>query len=178
MNEALIEKLRNGCVCHERRWSGDTHSDLGGSVNEVETDKIMHEAADLLESFNSISGDKKEESLDINNSVDGRKNVGVLIYHDDYDDTTRFKFYWGGDGYHDNRILDHYYDAEKVIEKYFNNNDATYEEAVEKIFNFNWAEYMENYYSINKGFEETIHFFENEEVGWRWVYADRDLFAD
>lgn len=45
----LIERLRNGCVNHPRRWSGDTHDDLGGSVDETATDAVMREAADALE---------------------------------------------------------------------------------------------------------------------------------
>lgn len=45
----LIERLRNGCVNHPRRWSGDTHDDLGGSVDEPATDAVMAEAAAALE---------------------------------------------------------------------------------------------------------------------------------
>lgn len=45
----LVRRLRNGCVMHVRRWSGDTHDDLGGTVMEEETDIIMSEAADLIE---------------------------------------------------------------------------------------------------------------------------------
>ena len=33
---------------HPRRWSGDTHDDLGGSIREAETDALMAEAADLI----------------------------------------------------------------------------------------------------------------------------------
>lgn len=47
--QTLIEKLRAGCVLRPRRWSGDTHADLGGSIDEAATDTIMAEAADALE---------------------------------------------------------------------------------------------------------------------------------
>lgn len=49
----LIERLRNGCVNHPRRWSGDTHDDLGGSVDEPATNAVMAEAADALESLHN-----------------------------------------------------------------------------------------------------------------------------
>ncbi|ATS92361.1 hypothetical protein DLP05_086 [Stenotrophomonas phage vB_SmaS_DLP_5] len=46
----LIEQLRDGPVCHAKRWSGDTHDDLGGTVNESATIELMNRAADALES--------------------------------------------------------------------------------------------------------------------------------
>lgn len=49
VREDLIGKLRNGCVLRPKRWSGDTHDDLGGSVDEAATDALMAEAADALE---------------------------------------------------------------------------------------------------------------------------------
>jgi hypothetical protein len=113
------------------------------------------------------------------NGVGARKDVGVLIYYDDYNECARFKFYWGGVGYHDDRILDFYYDTDDIIEKYYEGDEDKYEKAVDEIFNFdNTAEYMENDYSLHKGFEETVQFFEKEEVGWKWIHADRDLFKD
>lgn len=51
----LIERLRNGCVNHPRRWSGDTHADLGGSVDEPATDAVMAEAADAIESLSTAA---------------------------------------------------------------------------------------------------------------------------
>lgn len=45
----LIERLREGCVEHPRRWSGDTHDDLGGSIDEAATNALMAEAAAALE---------------------------------------------------------------------------------------------------------------------------------
>ena len=44
----LVERLRAGCVEHPRRWSGNTHDDLGGSVDATATDALMHEAADYI----------------------------------------------------------------------------------------------------------------------------------
>jgi hypothetical protein len=44
----LVERLRAGCVEHPRRWCGDTHDDLGGSVDATATDALMHEAADYI----------------------------------------------------------------------------------------------------------------------------------
>ncbi len=48
-NKELIAELRNGCVLHPKRWSGDTHYDLGGSIREEATDELMSRAADALE---------------------------------------------------------------------------------------------------------------------------------
>lgn len=50
----LIKKLKRGCVYHEKRWSGDTHSDMGGTINESETDNLMQQAAEHLERFQKI----------------------------------------------------------------------------------------------------------------------------
>ena len=36
---------------HPRRWSGDTHDDLGGSIREAETDALMAEAAELIDTL-------------------------------------------------------------------------------------------------------------------------------
>lgn len=48
MSDDLIERLRGGCVCRARRWSGDTHDDLGGTVDEAATDALLAEAAAAL----------------------------------------------------------------------------------------------------------------------------------
>ena len=45
----LIERLRDGCVLRPKRWSGDTHDDLGGSIDEAATDALLREAAAALE---------------------------------------------------------------------------------------------------------------------------------
>lgn len=47
--ERTVEELRGGCVYHLKRWSGDTHDDLGGSVNEQGTNSLMNYAADLID---------------------------------------------------------------------------------------------------------------------------------
>ncbi len=49
MREDLIERLRDGCVLRPKRWSCDTHDDLGGSIDEAATDALMAEAAAALE---------------------------------------------------------------------------------------------------------------------------------
>jgi hypothetical protein len=48
-HNALIGKLREGAVEHPKRWSGDTHADLGGSVDYEATYKLMVRAADEIE---------------------------------------------------------------------------------------------------------------------------------
>lgn len=45
MNDDLIKRLRNGVIEHKKRWSGDTHADLGGSVDYEATENLMAEAA-------------------------------------------------------------------------------------------------------------------------------------
>lgn len=42
-------ELRHGCVQRQKRWSGDTHDDLGGSVDEAATDALMAAAADEID---------------------------------------------------------------------------------------------------------------------------------
>lgn len=42
-------ELRHGCVQRPKRWSGDTHDDLGGSVDEAATDALMGAAADVID---------------------------------------------------------------------------------------------------------------------------------
>lgn len=80
--------------------------------------------------------------------------------------------------FYDDEVLDFYYDMDEIIKKHYGGDEGKYEKALDEIFNFTMAEYMENDYSINKGFEETVQFFEKEEVGWKWIHADRDLFKD
>lgn len=45
----LVERLRGGCVLYPKRWTGDTHDDMGGSVDDIATDALMLEAATALE---------------------------------------------------------------------------------------------------------------------------------
>lgn len=54
-HNALIDKLREGAVEHPKRWSGDTHDDLGGSVDYEATYKLMVRAADELERLKSVT---------------------------------------------------------------------------------------------------------------------------
>lgn len=48
MNDDLIKRLRDGVVEHDKRWSGDTHDDLGGSADYEATETIMEDAAAAL----------------------------------------------------------------------------------------------------------------------------------
>lgn len=50
----LQERLRQGCIEHRRRWSGDTHDDLGGSVDTTATDALMTEAAAELDRLETL----------------------------------------------------------------------------------------------------------------------------
>jgi hypothetical protein len=45
---ALVDALLEGCVYRPKRWSGDTHDDLGGSIDEDATNALMQEAADRI----------------------------------------------------------------------------------------------------------------------------------
>lgn len=60
MND-LVKRLNEGTVQHPRRWSGDTHSDLGGSVDEDATDALMKEAARALEAMKADADRRVEE---------------------------------------------------------------------------------------------------------------------
>ncbi len=44
----LLASLESGCVYHDKRWSGDTHADLGGTINESATDAVMRDAHSLI----------------------------------------------------------------------------------------------------------------------------------
>ena len=44
----LIERLQAGCVYRPKRWSGDTHDDLGGPIDEAATESLLAEAAAAL----------------------------------------------------------------------------------------------------------------------------------
>ncbi len=41
----LVQRLRDGCIYRKKRWSGDTHFDLGGSIDEERTDALLRESA-------------------------------------------------------------------------------------------------------------------------------------
>lgn len=61
MSTDLVARLRHGCVMHPRRWSGDTHDDLGGSIRESETDAVMAEAADYIDTLRAQLGSAEGE---------------------------------------------------------------------------------------------------------------------
>lgn len=52
----LVELLNAGCIYHEKRWSGDTHADLGGTIDEEKTDRIMRAAADVIQELRKALG--------------------------------------------------------------------------------------------------------------------------
>lgn len=58
----IVTRLREGAVQHAKRWTGDTHSDLGGSIDEGATDALMTEAAAEITSLRSELA-RKEEAL-------------------------------------------------------------------------------------------------------------------
>ena len=60
---SIVDELRKGCICHKRRWSGDTHDDLGGTINESETAAMMNKAADVIEGMIPAL-DRLQERLD------------------------------------------------------------------------------------------------------------------
>lgn len=47
--QALLANLRSGVIYRPKRWSGDTHDDLGGSIDESDTHSLMQKAADAIE---------------------------------------------------------------------------------------------------------------------------------
>jgi len=51
MSDDLVKRLRYGIVEHRKRWSGDTHADLGGSVDYDATTDMLHEAAKRIEAL-------------------------------------------------------------------------------------------------------------------------------
>ena len=51
--EALAERLEGGAIERPKRWSGDTHDDLGGSVDCDATDTMMAEAAATLRALSA-----------------------------------------------------------------------------------------------------------------------------
>lgn len=44
----IVDLLLSGCQEYRRRWSGDTHSDLGGSIDRPLTEEIMEVAAEMI----------------------------------------------------------------------------------------------------------------------------------
>ena len=63
MSDDLVKRLRYGIVEHRKRWSGDTHADLGGSVDYDATTDMLHEAAKRIEALEAKLA-KKDGCLD------------------------------------------------------------------------------------------------------------------
>lgn len=72
----IVDRLRCGSVLHLKRWSGDTHFDLGGSVDEGATDAVMDEAADEIERLNDLT-DRMFQQIEqlISDIVDSREET-------------------------------------------------------------------------------------------------------
>ena len=51
----LVQRLRDGCIYRKKRWSGDTHFDLGGSIDEERTDALLGESAAAIERLQAIA---------------------------------------------------------------------------------------------------------------------------
>lgn len=57
MTDTIQERLRAGTIEHPKRWSGDCHSDLGGSVDEEATLAMMIEAANRIDELERALGE-------------------------------------------------------------------------------------------------------------------------
>ncbi len=57
----LVKRLRFGIVEHRKRWSGDTHGDLGGSVDYDATTDLLFDAADRIEELEAKLAKALEE---------------------------------------------------------------------------------------------------------------------
>jgi len=51
MSDDLVKRLRYGLIEYPKRWSGDTHSDMGGSVDYDKTYALLDEAANRIEAL-------------------------------------------------------------------------------------------------------------------------------
>lgn len=77
--EGLVEALRYGCVLHPKRWSGDTHDDLGGSIDEAATDALMAQAAAALaEAQVEVESWKSQVYDEIAANLNFREDGGAL----------------------------------------------------------------------------------------------------
>ena len=85
MTNDIVARLRKGTVQHPRRWSGDTHHDLGGSVNEKETDRVMDEAAAEIERLRKELRIMRSIDYVIDNHGIAHKAV-TIVYRDDGSD--------------------------------------------------------------------------------------------
>jgi hypothetical protein len=73
----LSERLRLGVIEHLRRWSGDTHDDIGGSVDTDATEALMREAADY------IAAQSRTIQLQGNDLDSLRKQIAALLDRSD-----------------------------------------------------------------------------------------------
>jgi hypothetical protein len=80
---SLIDDLRSGAIEHKKRWSGDTHFDLGGSIDREATEMLMAQAADGIERLRSfpalLDHTWKTKGLEamrkmLSDEIDGRVN--------------------------------------------------------------------------------------------------------
>lgn len=71
----LIERLRNGLIEYDKRWSGDTHDDKGGPVDYEATDALMLDAATALAEAQAEIARLRDELAALRNSGD----VGTVL---------------------------------------------------------------------------------------------------
>jgi len=64
MSDDLVKHLRSGIVEYRKRWSGDTHGDLGGSVDYDATTDMLFDAADRIEELEATLAKLKGETDD------------------------------------------------------------------------------------------------------------------
>ena len=108
-----------------------------------------------------------------------RSSIGILIYYEPYYNISVFQFYWGGDNWTDPTLLDLYYDRDKIIENWFNNDENKFDEFFEDyIMMDNMTELLENTYTFNREIDFTENFFKNVEIGWKWVNVVPNAYAD
>lgn len=46
---SIAERLRGGAIVRPNRWSGDTHADVGGPIDESATNALMAAGADEID---------------------------------------------------------------------------------------------------------------------------------
>lgn len=63
--QSIAERLREGIIYHKKRWSGDTHTDMGSSVDEDATDAVMAQAADEIDRLTKERDEAREALTDI-----------------------------------------------------------------------------------------------------------------
>ena len=76
-------ELRHGCVLHPKRWSGDTHGDIGGSVDEDATDTLMAAAADEIDRLKAELDAAVAERDAVRNSISNDMLKSYIEKHGD-----------------------------------------------------------------------------------------------